>query len=75
MFDSNFSVTVLCHPYALFKNCSKHAQHVASNNVKRRLNKASPPLYTGKNDQVDAKLFAEQRLNNIVIKVQQHLLN
>ena len=26
-------------------------------------------------DQVDAKLFVEQRLNNVVIKVQQHLLN
>ena len=26
-------------------------------------------------DQVDATLFAEQRLNNVVIKVQQHLLN
>ena len=25
--------------------------------------------------QVDATLFAEQRLNNVVIKVQQHLLN
>ena len=28
-----------------------------------------------KNDQVDATLFAEQHLNNVVIKVQQHLLN
>ena len=26
-------------------------------------------------DQVDTTLFAEQRLNNVVIKVQQHLLN
>ena len=26
-------------------------------------------------DQVDATLFAEQCLNNVVIKVQQHLLN
>ena len=26
-------------------------------------------------DQVDATLFVEQRLNNVVIKVQQHLLN
>ena len=26
-------------------------------------------------DQVGATLFAEQRLNNVVIKVQQHLLN
>ena len=26
-------------------------------------------------DQVDAMLFAEQRLNNVVIKVQQHLFN
>ena len=25
-------------------------------------------------DQVDATLFVEQRLNNVVIKVQQHLL-
>ena len=25
--------------------------------------------------QVDATLFVEQRLNNVVIKVQQHLLN
>ena len=26
-------------------------------------------------DQVDSTLFVEQRLNNVVIKVQQHLLN
>ena len=26
-------------------------------------------------DQGDAMLFVEQRLNNVVIKVQQHLLN
>ena len=26
-------------------------------------------------DQVDATLFVEQRLNNVVIKVRQHLLN
>ena len=26
-------------------------------------------------DQVDAMLLAEQRLNNVVIKVQQHLFN
>ena len=33
-------------------------------------------LYTrAKIDQVDATLFVEQRLNNVVIKVQQHLLN
>ena len=33
-------------------------------------------LYTrAKIDQVDARLFVEQRLNNVVIKVRQHLLN
>ena len=26
-------------------------------------------------DQVDATLFVEQRLNNVVTKIQQHLLN
>ena len=26
-------------------------------------------------DQVDATLFVEQRLNNVVVKVQQHLFN
>ena len=32
-------------------------------------------LYSAKIDQVDATLFTKQRLNNVVIKVQQHLLN
>ena len=33
------------------------------------------PDTRAKIDQVDATLFVEQRLNNVVIKVQQHLLN
>ena len=53
--------------------CSKHISNMKYGTTHTRMPQQH---YTrAKIDQVDATLFIEQRLNNVVIKVQQLLLN
>ena len=46
-----------------------------SKRTKKTFSKSILSTTRAKIDQVDATLFVEQRLNNVVIKVRQHLLN
>ena len=46
-----------------------------SGHVRKQVMKSLTVYTRVKIEQVDATLFVEQRLNNVVIKVQQHLLN
>ena len=72
--------------YTKSKSLSYRYNHVNLGSVVRKVNSAVHRIVISSNllnmlrtrakiHQVDATLFVEKRLNNVVIKVQQHLLN